>query len=64
MALKRFLVFAGTTYYPSGGASDFRYSADKREEISWPKDRFGDDCDWCNVLDTETDEVFEVTKNA
>lgn len=64
MALKRFLVFAGTTYYPSGGASDYQYSADDLKEIKWPRDVYGDLYDWCNVLDTQSGSMIEVTKNA
>lgn len=64
MALKRFLVFAGTKFYPLGGAEDYKYSTDDLKEIKWPKDLDGNDYCWCNALDTQYGSIIEVTKNA
>jgi hypothetical protein len=55
--LKRFLVFAGDDYYPSGGWGDFRGSYDTLEEalascVCDPGDWTAHD--WMHVIDAET----------
>jgi hypothetical protein len=56
--MKRFLLFAGSNYYPSGGWFDFRGSFDSiaegvtfTEEITFSK-RF----DWYHIIDSVTGE--------
>lgn len=52
--MKRYFLFAGENYYPSGGFGDFRKDADNIEEL---KEVFFNEfkwCDWCHILDTQT----------
>lgn len=58
--MKRFLVFAGDTYYPMGGWSDFKGSFDS---IDAAKDMLLSDAaqrrgfDWVEIVDTDTEEI-------
>jgi hypothetical protein len=50
--MKRFLAFAGDSYYPEGGAKDFVGAFDTELDarlagVETPKD-------WCHVFDLET----------
>jgi hypothetical protein len=51
----RYWIFAGATYYPSGGFKDFHKGADTHEDTV----RVLAECnkEWKHVLDTETGEV-------
>lgn len=48
--MKRFILFAGSNYYPSGGWSDFEGSFDDLEEAR----KAGTGNDWHQVVDTQT----------
>jgi hypothetical protein len=57
--MKRYIVFAGYQYYPSGGWRDFCGDFDTKDEahahgqdMTW-KTR-GGNLDWYHVVDTET----------
>lgn len=54
--MKRYLLFAGSVYYPDGGWDDFKDSFDTREQAieecnQW-KGRYG----WAHVIDAQTGE--------
>ncbi len=61
--MKRFLVFAGSNYYPKGGWDDFRGAHDTLEEaktaildslvspMSNPK--YAPTHDWCHIIDVQ-----------
>lgn len=53
--MKRYLLFAGATFYPSGGFADFAGDFDTVEEalLKVAGDR-GEYFDWHHVVDTET----------
>ena len=51
-SLKRFLLFAGDTYYPCGGWHDFIGSYDSYEEAAANGDI--DRNDWWHVIDHKT----------
>ena len=51
--MKRYLVFAGADYYPSGGWGDFIDSFDDIDEAR----AAAPDCDWQEVVDKDTGEV-------
>ena len=55
MKLKRFLVFSGDYYYPSGGWHDFHGSFDTLEEAngSQPKG------EWAHIFDMDTGEIVD-----
>lgn len=61
MKLKRFLVFGGSRYYPSGGWEDFKGSFDTLEECTKPKDIDGDIywTDWWHIVDTEAGQIIK-----
>lgn len=55
--MKRYLMFAGSVYYPSGGADDFRSDHDNEEEarqaaIDWTREDGA--MSWAHVWDSET----------
>lgn len=66
--MKKFLVFAGNTYYPNGGAEDFLFDADTVEEIKamfvWMRDStnstflsisgFDKDYEWVQIVERDT----------
>jgi hypothetical protein len=52
--VKRYLVLAGDNYYPSGW-EDFKGCTDSLEEAR----KMGGWSDWCEIVDTETEEVVE-----
>lgn len=50
--MKRFLLFGGLIYYPSGGWGDFCGSFDSIEEA---EDVFSENsCEWYHIVDSET----------
>ena len=53
--LERYLLFAGDTYYPSGGWSDFQASFDTMLEAQEAGPLCGGD--WWHVVDTESNRV-------
>lgn len=67
--MKRFMTFAGSTYYASGGANDFLDSFDVRKDaVQAGKNACDPECrkentgwteDWWHVFDTEKGEVIE-----
>ena len=48
--LKRYLVFAGDTYYPNGGWHDFWYSFDTQDDAIEIAKRF-EHFEWAHVID-------------
>lgn len=53
--MKRYLLFAGDTYYPSGGWSDFVKDYDTEEEADADGlSKYGRDHQWYEVVDLET----------
>jgi hypothetical protein len=65
--MKRFLVFAGDTYYPAGGWGDFVSDHDTADEATVAA--MSRHADWREVIDTETgddvlDPIGEVAQNA
>lgn len=60
---KRYWLFAGSNYYPSGGMDDFVASSDSKDELydkadektSWDPSRY--EYDWYHILDTATGNV-------
>lgn len=61
MTLKRYLLFAGSQYYPSGGWDDLKGSFDTLEEAVAAGDHVDDlsirDHDWFQVVDSMTGEI-------
>lgn len=55
MALKRYLLFAGETYYPSGGWMDFIRSFDSKKDavILARQLKSEGDIDWFHIIDTQ-----------
>lgn len=56
--MKRFLLFAGETYYPRGGWADFQSSADTLDEAVEKAANVAD-CDWWQIVDTQNMEVVK-----
>lgn len=56
--MKRFLVFAGDTYYPVGGMDDFLKDFDSMDEAL--KYLLNSDWDWAHVYDQQERKSFEV----
>lgn len=64
--MKRFLVFAGDAYYPSGGWKDFKGDHDTIEQArtfcdqpeEWGADdfKYGSTCAWVHIVDTLSSE--------
>lgn len=57
--LKRYLVFAGAAYYPSGGWKDYRAECDSLDEAKAYCDGYmsGDRHYWAHVVETDTHEI-------
>jgi len=53
--LKRFLLFAGETYYPSGGWGDFKSSHHSREDAERAAEELQED--WYHIVDLENPEA-------
>lgn len=61
--MKRFVVFAGDYYYPSGGANDFQDAFDTlAEALAFARPRLGPLWDWAHVWDTQTGEKHAVNR--
>jgi hypothetical protein len=56
MKVKRFVLFAGETYYPSGGWGDFNGSFDTIEEARAAESIAESGGDWTQIIDLETGE--------
>jgi len=57
--MKRYLVFAGSFYYPSGGAEDFIFATDDLEKAREKRHRSKKQgYDWCHIFDNETLEII------
>lgn len=54
--MKRYWMFAGDFYYPSGGMLDFKGSYDSLDEA---KSEMKFAVDWYHVFDTENKQVVE-----
>lgn len=56
--MKRYLLFAGSNYYPSGGWDDFEGSFDSAAEAlaAVPSIRVRREPDWFHVIDSQTGE--------
>ncbi len=53
--MKRYLLFAGSCYYPSGGWSDFENSFDTLEEAVDAAESLNvTKADWAHIIDKET----------
>jgi hypothetical protein len=52
--MKRFLVFAGDFYYPSGGWGDFQGDFDSIDEAKDKLLKIHKDWEWSQVIDSET----------
>lgn len=69
--MKRYLLFGGNNYYPSGGAEDFINDFDSIEETnqciiqrSSEEKEFFTECDiWYNILDTENRILIKEQRN-
>jgi hypothetical protein len=55
--LKRYLVFAGDSYYPGGGWEDFVDSFDSLDEAHASAATAQEKSDWSHVVDTHTGQV-------
>jgi len=55
--MKRFLLFAGSDYYPSGGWGDFNSDHDTALEAVLAAAELEDGTDWWQVIDTQTKSV-------
>ena len=58
--MKKFMVFTGSDYYPSGGMKDFRADFDTLDEalkflVKDPESR-----DWFQIYNTETREIVDL----
>jgi hypothetical protein len=64
--MKRFLLFAGSTYYPAGGWKDFKGRFGTLEEaIAWVADNAVAGCyEWWHVADAATHEIVKASQNA
>lgn len=57
--MKRYLVFAGSFYYPSGGGNDFVFATDDLEEAREKRHRSKKQgYDWSHIFDNETLEII------
>lgn len=53
-AIKRYALFAGSSYYPWGGWDDFKKSSDDLEELKIKVPIYRSDYDWWHVIDLQT----------
>ena len=58
--MKRYLVFAGDTYYPSGGWEDLKKSFNKEDvAVSWAEGWVeADALHWAHIVDTEAQTII------
>lgn len=55
--MRRFLIFAGMTYYPAGGWGDFRGSEDTKEAALSLMRSYH--YDWVQIVDSQTGDIVE-----
>lgn len=56
---RRFMLFGGDHYYPSGGIDDLHGSYETLETaMMHATTSFGDDYTWWNIIDLETGQVW------
>jgi len=60
--MNRYLVFAGTHYYPDGGAGDYWGSATTIKKALEIKDEYN--CDWWHVFDNKTEKIIRANKGS
>ena len=56
--MKRYLVFAGDTYYPNGGWDDIYGAYETSDEAVAAADEAHDQYDWVQVIDIETASLY------
>lgn len=61
--MKRYLVFSGSDYYPSGGWTDFKGSIDSLESLSNIYEFVNGD-DWWHIVDSTTGEIVDRWKKS
>lgn len=54
MQIKRFVIFAGSQYYPTGGYADHKCSFDTFEEAEKQIKEYKERYDWRQIWDLET----------
>lgn len=66
----KYMLFAGNTYYPEGGFSDFKglfgtvdLAIEAVSEYNENKDRFDDEWDWWHVVNALSLEVVDCSPN-
>ena len=57
--MKRYLAFAGDTYYPSGGWRDFRGDFNLAGEAYAEVGYEGDSSGWWQIVDTKTGQIVQ-----
>ena len=62
MKLKRFLLFAGDTYYPSGGWDDYKATYATRRATVKAVNRWSTKGGWAHAVDSETGEIIQPRK--
>jgi hypothetical protein len=60
--MKKYILFAGYEYYPSGGAYDFRESSEKLNEFKTDLEELKEEKDWIHILDVEDGKIVKVIK--
>lgn len=60
--MKRYLLFAGSHYYPFGGARDFIDSFDTLEEAMSAPVTDGREVDWLDIADLENNLALVMSK--
>jgi hypothetical protein len=60
--MKRYLLFAGELYYPSGGWDDFVNSFDTIEECMAAETNTTSGYDWAQIVDTTTGKIIGKTE--
>ena len=57
--VKRYLVFAGSFYYPNGGGNDFVFATDDLDEARDKRNKYKKEAfDWSHIFDNETLEII------
>lgn len=56
--MKRYLLFSGSDYYPSGGWKDFNDSFDSAEEARAKGNSFEPEYYWYHVVDSQTGQII------
>ncbi len=60
--MKRYILFAGSRYYPNGGCEDIVNHSDMFQDlVTYYLEKKDDECwGWANILDTKTGEKIDV----